>query len=79
MTTWYINLFVLNKRLNEIRFVFDNILFFQNNIYLEIIESEIIELQKSVLQIAFEFLPRVVDLGEFPSEKRREILVSVHL
>ena len=38
-----------------------------------------IELQKSVLQIAFEFLPRVVDLGEFPSEKRREILVSVHL
>ena len=79
MTTWYINLFVLNKRLNEIRFVFDNILFFQYNIYLEIIESEIIELQKSVLQIAFEFLPRVVDLGEFPSEKRREILVSVHL
>ena len=79
MTTWYINLFVFNERLIEIRFVFDNILFFQNNIYLEIIESEIIELQKSVLQIAFEFLPRFVDLGEFPSEKRREILVSVHL
>ena len=79
MTTWCINLFVLNKRLNEIRFFFDNILFFQNNIYLEIIESDIIELQKSVLQIAFEFLPRVVDLGKFPSEKRRKILVSVHL
>ena len=79
MTTWYINLFVLNKRLNEIRFVFDNILFFHCIIYLEIIESEIKELQKSVLQIAFEVFPHVVDLGEFPSEKRREILVSVHL
>ena len=42
MTTWYINLFVLNKRLNEIRFVFDNIYFFKI-IYLEIIKPEFIE------------------------------------
>ena len=65
MITWYVNLFVLNKRLNEIRFVFDNIYFFKI-IYLEIIKPETNRNQKSVLQIAFEFFPRVVDLGKFP-------------